>query len=380
MGWERNKPAIAPEPDEPSLVFWLMAGVVALLFGVLLFVLHASKLLGELQQFDPWVVSASLPVAWFLAFCLRDCLYGIALKRHQFESDEAEYAQQQWVEWAGRYLAVLHSSVILPDSLTPALFIKASADLEQHSKQTRRIDSGETEGLEMLLADASDALQQLPADLPLNVMLLTDSPRDVSSVLADFTAVWQRLMPESVKVPDVKVLHEQSLMALEARLKLPDVSAGLILVEQLNGGDRYSDALAVLLLTTDDVTSQYRFEHHARLLRPMALDSERQHEDLAMYFSTQTQANRTQLIIGDTVTRTCSLAALLSAGKETGGQWEPEQLYWLDKYTGVSGPFSPWLVAAVASQVVSLRKADCLMLSCDRQQRFINTVTQGQQG
>ncbi|SUG34705.1 Uncharacterised protein [Salmonella enterica subsp. arizonae] len=56
-----------------------------------------------------------------------------------FESDEAEYAQQQWTDWAGRYLAVLYSRVILPAELTPARFIQSPADLEQSNALGRRI-------------------------------------------------------------------------------------------------------------------------------------------------------------------------------------------------------------------------------------------------
>lgn len=38
MSWERQKATIAAEPDEPSLVIWLIAGLVAVIAGVLLFV------------------------------------------------------------------------------------------------------------------------------------------------------------------------------------------------------------------------------------------------------------------------------------------------------------------------------------------------------
>jgi hypothetical protein len=66
-------------------------------------------------------------------------MYNHAMDRHQFESDEADYAQQQWVSWAGRYLAVLYSRVILPGELTPSTFLQAPKDLEQSSSLSRRI-------------------------------------------------------------------------------------------------------------------------------------------------------------------------------------------------------------------------------------------------
>lgn len=48
MVWKRQNPVISEPPVEPSLVLWLIAGITALVTGMLLFVLHASQLLG------PW--------------------------------------------------------------------------------------------------------------------------------------------------------------------------------------------------------------------------------------------------------------------------------------------------------------------------------------
>lgn len=377
MGWERTKSTIAPMPAKPAFMLWLMAGIVALIACLLLFILHVNKRVEYLQQYELWTLTASPLVTWFLLFCLRNWLYERGDDRHRFESEEAEYAQQQWVEWAGRYLAVLHGVALLPDAVTAAQCLSSPPGLIQHYRQARRIAWGEADGLEVLLAEARDALQPLPTDLPLNVTLLTDSLRDHASLQTLFTSVWQRLMPAERPPPVVHILPTLSLLALEQRLTLAELSAELFLVEQLQGGDRYSDALAVLLLATDDVSNRYRLKHHARLLRPMQLEGERQHDDLALFFSTQTQANSTRLIFGDSSDRSCSLAELLSASEATGGGWPVEQVHWLEKVAGLSGPFSPWIMAAVTSDVMSLQQADCLMLSGDRQHRFINTVTQG---
>lgn len=111
MSWERQKATIAAEPDEPSLVIWLIAGLVPVIAGVLLFVLHANQFLGELQKFNLWIVAGGPLFIWFVTICIRGWMYNHAMDLHQFESDEADYAQQQWTSWAGRYLAVLYSRV-----------------------------------------------------------------------------------------------------------------------------------------------------------------------------------------------------------------------------------------------------------------------------
>lgn len=53
-------------------------------------------------------------------FCLRCYLWDRDLKAHQFLLKEAEYGQQRWEDWAGRWLAVLGSAVLLPDHISAA--------------------------------------------------------------------------------------------------------------------------------------------------------------------------------------------------------------------------------------------------------------------
>jgi hypothetical protein len=62
MNWERQKATIAAEPDEPSLVIWLIAGLVAVIAGVLLFVLTPISFLNCKN-----LTSGLLPEALFLS-------------------------------------------------------------------------------------------------------------------------------------------------------------------------------------------------------------------------------------------------------------------------------------------------------------------------
>ena len=148
-------------------------------------------------------------------------------------------------------------------------------------------------------------------------------------------------------------------------------------MQQIQGEGRYSDVLAALLLTSDDVATKYQLTHDACLLRPMLLDMGVIEKSLDTFFSTQTQACATENIIGDRADWGDVFADLLEAAAEHAGRWQPEQLHWLEQYAGLSGPFSPWIMAAVVSDIVNIQKADCLMLSSDSEQRFINTVQTG---
>lgn len=380
MSWERQKATITAEPEEPSTMLWLMACLVAIITGVLLFVLHANQFLGTLQKFNLWIVAGSPLFLWLVMICLRSWLYNHAMDKHQFESDEAEYAQQQWTDWAGRYLAVLYSRVILPAELTPARFIQSPADLEQSNALGRRIALPPGENVfSALLGGLDESLIQLCADLPFGVTLLTDASDPEEHLQKAFSAAWIQHFGLTLSAPLLTILNTRSFSSVEERIKTPTLDVELLLVHQTQGGDVYSDALAALLLTSDDVATKYRFDHHARLLRPMSIEPT---EDLSLAFdtflSTQSQAIKTDVLLGDGTAWGKVFSTLLGSAKNYEGHWKPQQCHWLEEYAGRSGPFSPWIMAAVASDTVALT-GNCLMLSDDKKQRFMNIVTTGEQ-
>ena len=208
MSWERQKVTITVEPEEPSTMWWLMACLVAVITGVLLFVLHANQFLGALQKFNFWIVAGSPLFLWFVMMCLRSWLYNHAMDRHQFESDETEYAQQQWTEWAGRYLAVLYSRVILPAELTPARFMQSPSDLEQSNALVRRIALPLGEDLfSALLGGLDESVIHTCADLPFGVTLLTDASEPEEHLQKVFSAAWIQHTGPAFSVPSLAILN-----------------------------------------------------------------------------------------------------------------------------------------------------------------------------
>ncbi|WP_380177470.1 hypothetical protein [Kalamiella sp. sgz302252] len=378
MAWDRKKTTVMDLPEEPSLILWLIAGVTALVAGVVLFVLHANNLSGILQKYNLWLISAGPLFAWFILMCLRGWRYNCAFEKYQFEKNEAAYAQQQWTEWAGRYMAVLYNGVILPEYLTPATFLQAPAALEQHINQTRRINFKEgQQGLSLLLKGVRQSIARLPLELQLDVLLLTDAADDELSLQKVFAEAWRQNFSPERPVPVVQIMKSKSFLHLDEHLKSPGITAELILVQQTQGEDKYSDAFAALLLVSDDLAAKYKFSCEARILRPMPLDMINLHKELDVFFSTQKSANFTQCIIGDRVRWGSSFPALLKASEDYGGRWNVDQLHWLETYAGISGPFSPWVMAAVISDIVRIELAACLLLAVEEDQSFITTVTTG---
>ncbi|HAU5564371.1 TPA: hypothetical protein JD264_11290 [Serratia fonticola] len=379
MGWDRQKASVAAKPETPSLVLWLTSGLIAVISGMLLFVLHANQLLALFQKFNLWIVSGSPIFIWFIMISFRSWRYNLAMDRYQFESDEANYAKLQWTSWAGRYLAVMYSRVILPKELTPSIFLRAPPDLEQSGGLSLRVSLPDNESVFSALLQGLDAqvLQSL-SDLPLSVTLLTDSTAPDESLQCAFSSCWLRLVGQTCSLPSMKVLKISSFDWVNERLKSPTLDVELLMVHQLQGGGEYSDALSVILLTSDDVATKYQLSHHARLLRPMSFDAMGDmNEGMDTFFSTQSQAIAVSAIIGDYMSWGDEFSSLLASAKKYEGSWKPQQCHWLEKYAGLSGPFSPWVLATVASDITALTKKDCLMLSSDKARRYMNTVTKG---
>lgn len=74
-------------------------------------------------------------------------------------------------------------------------------------------------------------------------------------------------------VPLLTILKGRAFDWVGERLKAPILDVELLLVHQTQGGNEYSDSLSALMLTSDDVATKYQLNHHARLLRPMSLES-----------------------------------------------------------------------------------------------------------
>lgn len=92
-------------------------------------------------------------------------------------------------------------------------------------------------------------------------------------------------------VPLLTILKGRAFDWVGERLKAPILDVELLLVHQTQGGNKYSDSLSALMLTSDDVATKYQLNHHARLLRPMSLESTQMlSEELDIFFSTQSQA------------------------------------------------------------------------------------------
>jgi hypothetical protein len=379
MGWERTKATTMELPPEPSLTGWLLAGGVAAVVGILLFILHASGMVKALAVFNIWWLASSPVLGWFFLFCLRGGLWGRTVNEHQFLKKEAEYGQQQWESWAGRYLAVLGSSILLPSGVTSDAIAKSeAADAPQFLSLTSHFDAQSVTPSSLLklgLASVQNAIAILPATVPLNIIVVSDAISADSD--SQFRKVWENIYPDRAISGSVSFCETLSFAWVEERLKTPDLDIDLILVLQKHGAGRYSDSLASMLLTSDDVAEKYQLPHSVRILRPMLLDMAHFKADMGLFLETQTIACQTSKVFCDYGHWNDRLAELMTASQPHQTPWVPQMIDVLEKYNGIPGAGSAWFLAALLSDITSISKTPVLGLFTSGTDRFVSTVTSG---
>ncbi|MBK4716212.1 hypothetical protein [Tenebrionibacter intestinalis] len=379
MGWERTKATTMELPREPSFTGWLLAGVVAAVVGVLLFILHASGMVKTLAAFNIWWLASSPILGWFFLFCLRGWLWGRTVSEHQFLQKEAEYGQQQWEAWAGRYLAVLGSSILLPSGVTSDAIAKSdAADAPRFLSLTSHFDAKSAKSTSLLeqgLASVQSAIAMLPAIVPFNVTIVSDltSP----DFETRFRESWGRIYPGRVLTGSVSFCKTLSFAWIEERLKNPVFDIDLILILQHQGAEQYSDALAAMVLTSDDVAEKYQLSHSARILRPMPLDMTNFRADIGLFLETQTIACQTSNVFCDYGHWNGWFADLMTASQSHLTPWVPQEIDVLEKYNGIPGGGSAWLLATLLADIVFVSNKPVLGLFTSGADRFVSTVTSG---
>ncbi|EHW5160907.1 hypothetical protein NOE11_21580 [Escherichia coli] len=379
MGWERTKATTMELPPEPSFTGWLLAGGVAAVVGVLLFILHASGMVRALAVFNIWWLAASPVLGWFFLFCLRGWLWGRTVDEHQFLQKEAEYGQQQWEAWAGRFLAVLGSSILLPSGVTSDAIAKSEAgDAPQFLSLTSHFDAQSVTSASLFdlgLASVQNAIAMLPATAPLNVTIISDLGSADSE--AQFRQSWEKMYPGRALTGSVSFCETLPFAWAEKRLKNPVFDIDLILILQRRGAEHYSDALATLILTSDDVAEKYQLPHSARILRPMPLDMADFKADMALFLDTQTIACQTSRVVCDYGHWNDRFADLMTASQSHQTPWVPQEIDVLEKYNGIPGAGSAWLLAALLSDMLTVSNKPVLGLFTSGTDHFVSTVTSG---
>lgn len=383
MGWDRQAPEVMEVPTPIVLGRWVLAAIVAMLAGALLFLLHVSERVPPLQALNVWALSGSPMLIWVLTFGARAYFYGGVLSHQQFLEEEAHGAQQAWQDWAQRYLAVHASCVLLPDQVSANVLTQVTLNVPRRTSQARRIAAlpagpeRALAGLQWLLQGVAPVLQVLPAGQELRVTLLSDVEPQQYQRLRD---AWEKnwaTTPHQSPAPTLSAAAELPYQWIDETLKTASRAVELLLVVQVHGEDAYSDGLAALLLCPDRLAYEWDLPVQGRLLRPMPLDIETLESDVALFLQTQTGARQAMGLLADGAHWQPLIAKALLVGGAHGASLEVEQQWVQEHFCGLPGPFGHWLLAALAVEMVQQKVRSLLMLTEEKTRRWISTVAAG---
>ncbi len=252
MGWEPIKLTMTELSLPPYFAEWLIVGMLTLIMGVLLFILHASGTVKLLPFMNIWWLSLTLGGVWLILFSLRGWQWCQEIVEHLFHFKEAENSQQKWEIWASRQLTIPGSSVLLPHGVNADNILREYNTLPPQYTLSHRLNSDlstEETLVKQCLAGIQNAVNMLPPDLQLNVTLLTDIPVQGKLKLA-FMIAWKTIFPVRVIPDELSVADKLSVAWGASRLKESVLTVDLIMVLQLHDHDEYFDGLASLLLTS----------------------------------------------------------------------------------------------------------------------------------
>jgi hypothetical protein len=362
---------------------WVLAACMAVLAGVLLFLLHASERLPALEIWNIWALSGLPLLVWALAFAARAYRYGGALSHHQFLAEEALAAQQAWQDWAHRYLAVQASCVLLPDQVSASVLTQENPSLPPRTGTARRIAAlpeGQRAiaGLRLLLSAMEPAVRTLSEKRPFRVTLLSDIEPGQYEALRD---AWQQTWTNEMGLASPQSLTlsaELSYQRVEETLKTAESAAELILVLQVHGAAEYSDGLAALLLHPDRLAHACELPVVGGLLRPMPLNINNLSRDLPEFLQSQTSAHEATGLLADRADWQPQIGKVFAIARAQGASLQVNQQWVQERLCGLAGPFSHWLMAALGVEMTRHQQRPLLMLTQEQARHWISTVTTGE--
>lgn len=383
MGWNRQAPPVGVAPSPIALGRWFLAGAAALCVAVALFIIGGTGQIPELSRFDGWALFGLPVVVWGLAFAARARGYGSAVHRFQFIEFEAQQASEAWQAWGNRHMAVHASCVVLPDNFCASSLGPDQGSHPPRTGQPRRIEALPSAGdrraagaLRLLLEAIKPDLLGLCDTYALQVRLLTDAASQCHESIRE---VWEHQWPRisGRPTPELQLLDELSFDWLDLQIRSGISCLELILVVQVNGKESYSDGLAVMLLSPDQQAVAKRLPTQARLLRPMPLDPELLETELAIFFQAQAAARQTTELFADSAHWQPLAGQAVGHARACGAQLEASSQWNLEALCGTPGPFSGWLLAALAVDRVRQQQKPVLALASEHSRRWISTVAAG---
>ncbi|WP_353242939.1 hypothetical protein [Providencia sp.] len=148
-----------------------------------------------------------------------------------------------------------------------------------------------------------------------------------------------------------------------------------MIVEQKEEKNIQSELMAIFVITPDDIAKKYQLKKKSDLERPMPLDANADIKaSVRLFNEIQTDAQQAVQLISSGNIRS-EITSAIYQSESNFPFIHPEQTIDLEFYSGPTGKYAPWFVAALSSLYATQQNKPVLMVSTEGNRTFFSTIT-----
>ena len=366
MNWNKPSLPVKPEPQPPSLLKWLGALMLLMLSVISIFNLTSIFQPGLFESLHLLFAACLVVGSGLLALFFRYLTYSFKHNGWQAWEQERLTIEDAWEKWSKRYVALFASYVFIPGNITANTIAKAEASIETKNGLVQKIDyfpSEDGEKITLLLKSINIPLSQLPPNTTIHIKLLNDFlPSRRTAFMKVLAEIWQSQFPLH-PITTLTELSESYADKLQSIQQSKDESINVIMIMQQDDRERYSDAMGVFILASDDVAENVNLSTAAGILRPLFTSPQKLETDLLTFFTTQKAAKAASGCYCAQQQGLRHSAVLMQQSHAANGALQINQIRDVERFAGLAGPAAPWLALGLAADTSSITQTACLMLA-----------------
>ncbi|MBS9430881.1 hypothetical protein [Photorhabdus akhurstii] len=377
MGWNKPVIAIQQEPVSPILWPWLVSGMLIICIDMTCYVLWSGYL--RPQQWG--IIFGAVGLIWLAAFGLRLYLFGYRLEIYHLWSQERQYIDKEWQDWAGRHMSVLHSSLFLPEKLTAKTIVQEESKIAVQYGEKKVIDYFSWsedkwhDSVQILLRSTETAMSNIPLDRQVCATVITYcAEQKYEKLKMILQEQWQSIFPSRQPLSQLNLVPYLSAVHIEQWLKDPASEVQLLILMQIENTEQFSEGLGILLMATDDLTKKFELAEKARIYRPMEIDLEDFGQQFKTFINTQLSAKEATGMLGNDNDIYSYTSQIMPVIQEQNAALKLERIKDIEKFIGESGAGAYWLATGLAIDLSQYHSGNYLVLAKNGRNWTVNTV------
>lgn len=373
MAWTKKPLLQVDKPRAPSLVKWLAILIASIIIPI--YFLYMTNNLSNKDVDAIKIIPAVLPfIIVIISIIINFFIYIRDYRFYLYLKEEKKHNDRQWAEWGQRSVCILDSALLLPDKITLNYILQYSKHHTSCFNITQKIDylPNDNPSSYYLLRSVKEAITLLPETLPINLTYLSDKTINDN----DITKIWHTLF-ESKKIETYQSKKTLSFDKIENIIKQNKECVDILIVEQQEEKKTQSEFMAVFIITSDDIAKKYQLNKKSHLERPMSLETNEDAKvSIQLFNEIQTDSQQAvQLISSGNIHS--EITSAIYQSESNFPFIHPEKIIDLEFYSGPTGKYAPWFVAALSSLYANQQNKPVLMVSNEGNRTFFSTITPG---